>query len=330
MLVPAASAPRTIDRPVAPTGLDRPLAVELRGVVHRYGEVEALRGIDLSIPLGTTVAILGRNGAGKSTAIGILLGLLRPASGRARTLGLEPREAIAGGRVGAMLQSVGLPAGVRVIDLLEFVRGLYPNPMPTARLLERAGLATLRARPVEALSGGETQRLRFALAIAGDPDLVFLDEPTVGMDVDSRRAFWEEIRRSAGDGRTILFATHYLEEADQVADRIVLLDRGRIVADGTPGELKSAAAHRTVRFTLPEADRDRLRALPGVVGVERRASTIELATRDSDATVAALFAAGLPLRGLEVAGADLESAFLALTRADAPADQDRPTQGAQP
>jgi ABC-2 type transport system ATP-binding protein len=290
-----------------------PLAVELRGVERRFGEVVALRGVDLELSSGATVALLGPNGAGKSTTISIMLGLLEPSTGEARTLGMSPREAVASGRVGAMLQSSGLPKGVRVRELVELVRALYPNPLPRAELLERAGLATLRDRRTETLSGGEEQRLRFALAIAGDPDLVFLDEPTVGMDVETRRAFWLDIRRSAGEGRTILFATHYLEEADQVADRVVVLDHGRVVADGSSAQIKAATTDRTVRFTLPGADLDRLRTLPGVTDAGLRGTTVELVSQDADATVAALFAEGYAPRDLEVTGADLESAFLALT-----------------
>jgi ABC-2 type transport system ATP-binding protein len=291
-----------------------PLAVELRGVERRFGDVVALRGVDLALSAGATVALLGPNGAGKSTTISIMLGLLEPSAGEARTLGMSPREAVASGRVGAMLQSTGLPKGVRVRELVELVRALYPNPLPRVELLERAGLATLQDRRTETLSGGEEQRLRFALAIAGDPDLVFLDEPTVGMDVETRRAFWLDIRRSAGEGRTILFATHYLEEADQVADRVVVLDHGRVVADGSSAQIKATTSDRTVRFTLPGADLARLRSLPGVTDAGLRGTTVELVSQDADATVAALFAGGYAPRDLEVTGANLESAFLALTQ----------------
>jgi ABC-2 type transport system ATP-binding protein len=243
----------------------------------------------------------------------MLCGLLAPTAGEAVILGRSPHEAVASGRVGAMLQSSGLPGDVRVDRLIDLVRSLYPNPVPREGLIDRSGLDGLRHRRVESLSGGEEQRLRFALAVAGDPDLLFLDEPTVGMDVETRRAFWDQIHRSAVEGRTILFATHYLQEADQVAERIVVLDRGHLVADGSPGEIKSAAVDRSVRFTLADADLDQLRRLPGVRAVAARGATVELVTDDADATVAALFAAGLSPRALEVAGADLESAFIALT-----------------
>lgn len=290
-----------------------PPAVELRGVTRRYGDVVAVENLDLEIAPGATVALLGPNGAGKSTTIAMMLGLLAPSAGEARIFGLAPRDAVAGGRVGAMLQSSGLPGDVRVADLIDLVRGLYPAPLSRAEVIERGGLAALRHRRIESLSGGEQQRLRFALAVVGDPDLLFLDEPTVGMDVESRRAFWDRIGQSAAEGRTILFATHYLQEADQVAERIVVLDHGRLVADGTPGEIKSATADRSVRFTLPDADLDQLGRLPGVRRATARGAGIELTTTDADATVAALFDAGLTPRALEVVGADLESAFVALT-----------------
>src|SRR5690349_1210215 len=216
-----------------------PAAVAFDGVTKRYGATTALDGVSFSIPTGSTVALLGPNGAGKSTAINLMLNLLRPDQGEILVLGLTPAEAIASGRVGAMLQEGALPINVTVAELIGFARSLYPRPIPLNDVLATAGLSTLADRRTEGLSGGETQRLRFALAIAGDPDLVFLDEPTVAMDVESRRAFWADMRRLAEQGRSILFATHYLEEADQVADRIVVLDHSRVVADGTPASIKA-------------------------------------------------------------------------------------------
>jgi ABC-2 type transport system ATP-binding protein len=292
-----------------------PSAVAFSGITKAYGPVRALDGIDLAIETGSTVALLGPNGAGKSTAIQLLLGLIGPDAGVVRTLGLMPRDAIASGRVGAMLQSAGLPTGARVGELVDFARAIHPEPLGRQLILAWAGLEGLTRRPVEALSGGESQRLRFALAIAGDPELVFLDEPTVAMDVESRRAFWAAMRRFAAEGRTVLFATHYLEEADQVADRIVVLHRGRIVADGSAASIKAAVAERTVRFTLSGATDTMLGTLAGVTVAEVRGDAVTLRTTDADATVAAAFAAGLRLRDLEVGGADLEAAFLALTSA---------------
>jgi ABC-2 type transport system ATP-binding protein len=299
-----------------------PQAVVFDTVGRRFGETQALDAVTLRIAAGETVALLGPNGAGKSTAIGIMLGLLEPSTGRASTLGMTPRQAVQSGRVGAMLQSAALPSGARVGELVELARGLYPAPSPRGAILDRAGLIALTGRRAETLSGGEAQRVRFAFAIAGDPDLVFLDEPTVAMDVEGRRAFWDDMRRFAAEGRTVLFATHYLDEADHVADRILVLDRGRIVGDGSPTTLKASVSERTIRFTWPEAavgDDGRLRALPGVIGVDRRGDDVALLSRDADETVRGLFEAGIGFRHLEVAGADLDTAFLALTSGSASA-----------
>ena len=291
-------------------------AVELDGASRRFGGTLALDDCRLTIEPGETVALLGRNGAGKSTAIGLMLGLLDPSAGRVRTLGLDPRTAVRSGSVGAMLQAAGLPVGARVGELVDLARALAPAPLTRDAVLGRAGLVPLAGRRVDTLSGGETQRVRFAMAIAGDPDLVFLDEPTVAMDVESRRAFWDDMRRSAAEGRTVLFATHYLDEADQVADRIVVLDRGRIVADGSPATLKASVRQQTVRFVLggdATALESRLGALPGVDVVIRHGDTFALTTGDADETVRALVAADVAFRHLEVAGADMDAAFLALT-----------------
>ena len=279
----------------------------------------AVDDVSLRQPIGLIVALLGPNGAGKTTAIGLMLGLLSADAGSVRTLGREPREAISSGRVGAMLQDGGMTAGVTVRELVEFARRVYPEPMPLDRLLERAGLAALAGRRVEGLSGGETQRLRFALAIAGDPDLIFLDEPTVAMDVGSRQAFWREMRASAAEGRSVLFATHYLEEADQVADRVVVMNHGRVVADGSAAAIKASVSGRTVRFTLAHAEAAQLEALPGVSAVEIHGEAVSLRSDDADATVRALYRAGVGFTDLEVSGADLEAAFLAITGADRPA-----------
>jgi ABC-2 type transport system ATP-binding protein len=294
----------------------RPTAVRLDQVTRRYGATTALDAVDLEIAPGETVALLGPNGAGKSTAIGLMLGLLDPSEGRVRVLDEEPRAAVRSGAIGAMLQESGLPIFTRVGELIELVRHLSPRPMPADEVLARAGLTQLADRPTESLSGGETQRVRFAMAIAGDPDLLFLDEPTVAMDVETRRAFWADMRAFAAEGRTILFATHYLEEADQVADRIVVLDRGRIVADGTAASIKSTSSLRRVRFRSAGADRAFLEALPGASAVELAGNRVDIVTADSDATARALLRSDVEVHDLEVTGPDLEAAFLALTGGD--------------
>jgi ABC-2 type transport system ATP-binding protein len=299
-----------------------PLAVDFHDVSKRYDADLALERASISIPLGQTVALLGPNGAGKSTTIGLMLGLLDPSAGAVRVLGLEPRVAVASGRVGAMLQTSGLPVGARVGELIAFVRRLYPQPLPAASILGRSGLEQLVHRPVETLSGGEAQRVRFAMAIAGDPDLVFLDEPTVAMDVESRRRFWAQIGAFAAEGRTVVFATHYLAEADTAADRIVVLDHGRIVADGSPGSIKAGVVGRVVRFRLPDpsaATLARIEALPAATTVETDGDRVTIRTTDSDAVIAGIYGAGLRVHDLEIAGVDLEDAFVALTAASEPA-----------
>jgi ABC-2 type transport system ATP-binding protein len=305
--------PTTATLSVAP---GRSTAVAFEAVGRQFGSTVALDAVSLEIAGGETVALLGPNGAGKSTAIGIMLGLLEPSTGTARTLGLSPHDAVRSGRIGAMLQSAGLPLGARVGELVDLARALYPHPSPRDAVLERAGLTELVNRRAETLSGGESQRVRFAIAIAGDPDLVFLDEPTVAMDVESRRAFWGDMRRFAEEGRTVLFATHYLDEADHVADRILVLDHGRVVGDGSPAALKATVTERTIRFALTAGSGDaeaHLAGLPGVVGVVRHGEEVTLRSGDADETVRALVTAGIAFRHLEVAGADLDTAFLALT-----------------
>jgi ABC-2 type transport system ATP-binding protein len=293
-------------------------AVVFENVVKRFGSLTVLDGMNLRLAAGETVALLGPNGAGKSTAVGLLLGLYRPDGGRVSVLGGPPAAAIAAGRVGAMLQSGALPPGVTVAEVVDCVRRLYRRPLPLATVLAEAGLTAIARRPVHRLSGGEAQRVRYALAIAGDPELVVLDEPTSAMDVPSRREFWQRMRALAAAGRTVLFATHHLEEADAVADRVIVLHRGRVVADGAPAAIKGAVATRTVRLLLPDADGALLRALPGVVACTIHGQDVRLQTHDADATVRALYAAGLDVRGLEVTGAGLEEAFLALTEAPGP------------
>jgi ABC-2 type transport system ATP-binding protein len=265
---------------------------------------------------GETVALLGPNGAGKSTAVSILLGLRKPETGTVTVLGFTPRDAVATGNVGALLQSAGLPQGAKVREVVQLVGRLSPHPAPLNELLKKAGLESIAERRVDGLSGGQAQRVRYALAIAGNPKVLFLDEPTVGMDVETQRDFWRDMREHAAAGRTILFATHYLHEAESVSDRVVVLRSGRVVADGSPSAIKAATGRKSVRFSLPAADVAMLRTLAGVEDVETHGATVVLATKDADATVVSLVRSGLAFRDIEVAGADLEEAFLALTEED--------------
>jgi len=290
---------------------DRP-AVRAVGLAKSYGSTVALVGLDLHVAAGQTVALLGPNGAGKSTTIGVLLGLLSPDAGQVQVYGRPPSQAVAGGLVGAMLQDAGLMPGVRVGELLAMVRGLYPLPLPLDDLVGIAGLGSLLGRRVDRLSGGQTQQVRFAAAIAGDPLLLVLDEPTAAMDVQARRNFWTQIHAFAGRGRTVLFATHYLHEADDAADRVVVIAGGRKVADGTPAAIKANFGDRQVRFTLRHGSPALLAALDGVRAVDQDGARVTLHSGDPDATVSSLVRSELRWSGLEVGGPDLETSFLRL------------------
>jgi ABC-2 type transport system ATP-binding protein len=289
-------------------------AVAFSGVSKQYGSLLALDHLDLSLEAGETVALLGPNGAGKSTSINLLLGLLHPDSGSVSVLDRSPAQALRAGSIGAMLQAGAgnsLPSLASVGEVIDLVRACYPRSMARQRVLELAHLDDVVNQRVEHLSGGQAQRVRFAVAICGQPDLVILDEPTVGMDVESRRSFWAVMREFASIGTTILFATHYLDEADAIADRILVMARGRLVADGTGSEIKARASGRTVRFSST-AERDWTR-LVGVERVEVHGREVMLLCTDADEAVRALVTSGSDFQALEVTGADLEQAFVALT-----------------
>jgi ABC-2 type transport system ATP-binding protein len=286
-------------------------AVTLSGVTRRYGEVQAVAGVDLTIRSGEVVALLGPNGAGKSTTLEILLGLVRPDQGTVQLYGQSPADAIAAGQVGVMLQSGGIIEDAKVGELLDLVAGLHKDPLPVADALQRAGIADLAGRKLKALSGGQKQRVRFAMAIVAQPDLIVLDEPTTGMDVESRRDFWSAMHAETARGRTVLFATHYLEEADAYADRVVLMRAGKIVADGTAAQIKASVSGRTIRATVPGADLATLATLPGVRNVETRGDVVLLQCADSDDTLRYLLA-NTPAHDIEITSADLEDAVLAI------------------
>ncbi|MET7854650.1 ABC transporter ATP-binding protein [Streptomyces avermitilis] len=286
-------------------------------VTKTYGDVRAVDGLTLALHPGETVALLGPNGAGKSTTLDLLLGLKHADSGTVRLFGGSPREAIVAGRVGAMLQSGGLMDEVTVGELVKLACDLHPKPFRVTEVLARAGVSQISDRKVNKLSGGQEQRVRFALATAGDTDLIVLDEPTTGMDVTTRQAFWATVREQADQGRTVLFATHYLEEADAIADRVLVLHRGRLLADGTAAEIKAKAGARRVSFDLEgPIDEAPLRALPFLTSVDISGHTIRIQSTDADATVHALYGLGVFPRNLEVAGLGLEQAFVAITAAE--------------
>jgi ABC-2 type transport system ATP-binding protein len=296
-------------------------AVVLQGLEKSWrgpaGPVHAVRGIDVRVARGETVALLGPNGAGKSTTIDMILGLARPDGGSVSVLGGSPADAVAEGRVGAMLQTGALIRNLSVRELVSMAASLYPRPLAVERVLELVGLQGVANQRTQKLSGGETQRVRFAVALVGDPELLILDEPTVAMDVEARRAFWSSMRRLAAEGRTLLFATHYLDEAYANADRAVLLARGTVVADGPTTEIKGRVGTRTIRATLPGAEPEELTALEGVKTADRHGDAITLVCTDSDRAIRALLARHEDVRDIEITGAGLEDAFVRLVGEEA-------------
>ncbi len=292
-------------------------AVTLRGLHKAYGGTKAVDGIDLTIEPGEVVALLGPNGAGKSTTLDIVLGLGRADSGSVELFGQTPRAAIAAGQVGAMLQTGGVIQNTTVRELVAVMASLYPTPSDVDKILAVTGLTEVAAKQASKLSGGQTQRVRFAIAMVSDPALMILDEPTAALDVHARHGFWEVMRGYAAQGRTVVFATHYLEEADEFADRIVLMAGGRIVADGSSTEIKSVVTVRTIRATLPDVDAAELAAVPGVSSADRRGDSIVLTCTSSDEALRALLPRYPQLRDIEVRGGGLDEAFRQLTATSA-------------
>ena len=290
-----------------------PVVVSLEGVSKSYGEVRALRNVNFTVSAGQVVALLGPNGAGKTTAVKLLLGLMQPNSGKARVFGGDPTNPQNRMRTGAMLQVGKVPETLRVREHIDLFSSYYPSPMPLEEVLAVAGLEKLRDRKFGDLSGGQRQRTLFALAICGNPDLLFLDEPTVGLDVEARRALWEEIRRLVERGKTVLLTTHYLEEADALADRIAVINQGEIIAEGAPAEIKAQTSGKRIRCVTSLGVAS-LRQIPGVTEARQDREAVEIHAREAEPVVRALLARDASLSGLEIASAGLEEAFLALTR----------------
>jgi ABC-2 type transport system ATP-binding protein len=293
-------------------------AAELVNASKRYGEVQALRDVSLSIQPGEVVAMLGPNGAGKTTSISLMLGTRKPTSGAARLFGMSPRDLRARSKIGVMLQESGVPGMLRVEEIVDLFRSYYPAPLPAAEAINMAGLEEKTRSLVKDLSGGQRQRLYLALALCGNPDALFLDEPTVGMDVEGRRLFLQEIGELAAKGRTVVLTTHYLEEADQLARRIIVIDHGRVIADSTPAEIKARVAGKRMTFSTPSPpEESQLAGLP-LKSIQIEGPRVRLLTNEPEQVLRELFRRGVEIHDLEVAGADLEEAFVAMTHGEAP------------
>jgi ABC-2 type transport system ATP-binding protein len=288
------------------------VVAHLDNVSKNYGDVQALRKINLRVHAGEVVSVLGPNGAGKTTAVKLMLGLAGASAGTVSVFGGDPRNPENRLRTGAMLQVARVPETLRVKEHIDLFSTYYPKPLPIAHTLAAAGLKEIANRKFGELSGGQKQRVLFALAICGDPDLLFLDEPTVGLDVEARRILWDEIRKLVSRGKTVLLTTHYLQEADALADRIIVIDKGQIIAEGTPSEIKSRTAGRQIRCisTLPIA---KICSIPGVLEVRTDRDAIVINTASPDSVLRELFRRDSQISGIEVTSAGLEEAFLALT-----------------
>jgi ABC-2 type transport system ATP-binding protein len=291
----------------------RGIVASLEGVSKNYGRVRALRAVDFHVRAGEVVALLGPNGAGKTTAVKLLLGLMPPHSGRVRVFGGDPTNPENRKRTGAMLQVGRVPETLRVREHIELFSSYYRKPLPLAEVLGAAGLEKLGDRKFADLSGGQRQRVLFALAICGDPDVLFLDEPTVGLDVEARRILWDEIRKLVERGKTVLLTTHYLQEADTLADRVAVINQGTIIAQGTPAEIKAQTSGKRIRC-ITSVDVNSLRQIPGVTEVKEDREAVEIRAREAEPVVRELLARDLKLSGLEITSAGLEEAFLALTK----------------
>jgi ABC-2 type transport system ATP-binding protein len=292
----------------------------LHSVTKKFGRQTALDRFSLELRAGEVVALLGPNGAGKTTAVRLLLGLSQATSGNVEIFGGNPRDRASRMRLGAMLQVGRMPETLRVREHLQLFRSYYPQPRPLDELLSVAGLAGLEERQFGKLSGGQKQRMLFALALCGDPDLICLDEPTLGMDVEARRAMWEQVRKLTARGKTILLTTHYLEEADALADRIVVIQKGKVIAEGTPEELKTADGSRSIRCSTSLTP-SFVSAVPGVTSVEQDGNSMLVRTPTPEAVLRTMLASDIALSGLEVRATALEDAFLALTNQNTPVSQ---------
>lgn len=291
----------------------------LSGVSKSYGEVKALRNVDFSVRAGELVALLGPNGAGKTTAVKLLLGLQIPTTGTVTVFGGNPVHPQVRMRTGAMLQIGKVPETLRVREHISLFSSYYRKPLPIAESLAVAGLESIKDRMFGELSGGQKQRVLFALAVCGDPDILFLDEPTVGLDVESRRGLWEQIRNMVSRGKTVLLTTHYLQEADSLADRVVVINQGAIIVEGTPAEIKARTGGRRIRC-ISRMDLNTVRRIPGVLEVRQDREALDIHAAEAEGVVRELLSRDSTLSALEVSSAGLEEAFLELTKDSEPMD----------
>lgn len=300
---------------------EKQIVASLSGVTKKYGEITALNNVNMGVRAGELLAVLGPNGAGKTTAVRLMLGLSSPLSGKVAVFGRDPRSASARGRIGAMLQVAKVPETLKVKEHIDLFRSYYANPLSMQAALEAAGLEGLQDRLFGALSGGQKQRVLFALAICGNPDLLFLDEPTVGLDITTRHLIWQQIRKLVQQGRTVVLTTHYLEEVDALADRVIVLNHGSIVAEGTSAEIKSRTAQRKIRCatTLRLGDIERIAQVSGVFEQESR---VEILTAEVEPVLRELFILDPNLTGLEVTNSTLEDAFLKIVESGKPQAQE--------
>jgi ABC-2 type transport system ATP-binding protein len=294
---------------------------KLNSVTKRYGQITALDNFSLELCAGEVVALLGPNGAGKTTAVRLLLGLISPNAGSVRVLGRDPRDAKARTRIGAMLQVARVPEMLRVRECIDLFRSYYPHPLPAAEVIRIAKLDGTADQLFGKLSGGQKQRVLFGLALCGNPDLIFLDEPTVGMDIESRRGLWDQVRALSAAGKTILLTTHYLEEADLLANRIVVINKGKLLCEGTSAEIKNRVSGRKIRC-ITRLDPEFLQSLPTVSEVQQDREAVVITAENPEKVVREMLLRDETLHGLEVSSGGLEDAFLALT-------QDQPVAGSQ-
>jgi ABC-2 type transport system ATP-binding protein len=288
--------------------------IQLERVTKLFGSFSAISDVSLAVESGQAVSLLGPNGAGKTTSIAIMLGLQHPSTGKARLLGKNPGDAKIHEKIGVVLQNVSVPDRLTVTECLNLFRGFYPRPLPLSHLLAIAGLEEDAQKMAQSLSGGKTRRMQFALAMAGDPEVLFLDEPTVGMDVTSKRQFWDALREFVTQGKTLILTTHDLQEADVMTDRVVVMNRGRIIADAPPEQIKMEFGGRQVSFVAStDSPIPTLRGWAEVIDVKTAGRQVTVVTRDSDVTLRRLIRDNWDVRDITVGGGGLEEAFVRLT-----------------